>query len=160
MANYACMHTHLFTLIGTKRSICCRQVGTSDLLEPRLRPKAKIFMLEIYLFILAQLLPPNGNGVSLEIQFKIILVNSCYYGLNRQLSGGHLSSTTKIIIYMTLSLTCSAEAWRVLSIGAIALRVFQRRFSVQCELAMIFASNPTISSSTQWTLCGILTSSD
>ena len=49
-----------------------------------------------------------------------------------------------------------AEAWTLLSTDSTALRVLERKSSIQCELAMISAVESTAScksSSTTWTLC-------
>ena len=44
------------------------------------------------------------NYVSLEIKFRITLVNSCYYGLNGQLSNRDLPQMAKLILYKALIL--------------------------------------------------------
>ena len=89
----------------------------------RLRP---ISILSIHsrnlLIILAPLLPPKMMSVWRS--------NSCYYGLNGELSSKDLSRTTKLILYKTLILTVllyGAEAWTLLSTDAAALRVFEKK---------------------------------
>ena len=44
------------------------------------------------------------KAVSLEVKHRITLANTCYYGLNEQLSNRDLSRTTKLILYKTLIL--------------------------------------------------------
>ena len=41
----------------------------------------------------------TNNAVSLEIKRRLILVNSCYFDLNRQLSSRDLSRATKLTLY-------------------------------------------------------------
>ena len=78
------------------------------------------------------------NDVSLEIKRRITLVNSCYNGLNRQLSNRDVSRTPKPILYMMHTLPVllyGSESWTVLSTDAVALRVFERKV-----LSKIFGS--------------------
>ena len=72
----------------------------------------------------------------MEIKPRITPVNSCYFGLNRQLSSRDLSRATKLIPYKVLNLPVllyGAEVWTVSSADAAALVVFERKV-----LRMIF----------------------
>ena len=63
------------------------------------------------------------NKVSLEIKRSVALANSCYFGLNRQLSGGDLSRGTKLKLYKALILPVllhGAEAWTLSSTDTAA----------------------------------------
>ena len=110
-----------------KQCICCQQAETCDLSILRLRP--------IYTFDAVKKLfysdftVTTKKDVSPEIKHRIILANSCYYGLNGQLSNIDLSTSTKLILYKTLILPMllyGAEAWILLNTDAAALRVFER----------------------------------
>ena len=70
------------------------------------------------------------KNVSLEIKHRITPENTCYYGLNRQLSSRDLSCTIKLILCKTLIipvLLYGPKAWTLLSTDTAALKVFERK---------------------------------
>ena len=72
----------------------------------------------------------TNNDVSMEIQHRVTLANSCYFGLNRQLSSRDLSHAMKLILYKALILAVllyGAEACTLSSSGAAALEVFEKK---------------------------------
>ena len=95
----------------------------------------------------------TNHDVSLEIKRRKSIANSCYFGLNRQ-----LSSATKLTLYNTHPTPASlwrggkdAVKHRCRCLGAKCYA----RFLVQLELAMTSVSEPTgscMTSSLTWTL--------
>ena len=68
----------------------------------------------------------TSNDVSLEIKRRVTPANSCYFGLNRQLSSRDHSLGTKLTLYKALILPVliyGAEAW---TLSCSCLGVFER----------------------------------
>ena len=66
----------------------------------------------------------------MAIKRRVTLTNSCYFGLNRQLSSRDFSRATKLTLYKAIILPVllyGAEAWTLSNTDADALRVFDRK---------------------------------
>ena len=101
-----------------QRCICYRQVETIT---------ADNYTVEkVKEFVYFSQAVTTKNDVSLEIKRRITLGNSCYYGLNGQLTNRDLSHTTKLVLYKTLMLLVllyDAEEWTLLCTDVAALSV-------------------------------------
>ena len=76
----------------------------------------------------------TNNDVSLEIKRRVTHGNSCYFGLNRQLSSKDLSHATKLTLYKALILSVllyGAEKWTLSNTDSAALGVSQEKSAAQ-----------------------------
>ena len=89
------------------------------------------------------------NYVSLEVKRRINLANRCYYGLNRQLGSRDLSRTIKLIFYKNMCFFMAQRHGRMEELMQQPWEYSKEksyvRTSVQCKLAMISATDPTVS---------------
>jgi hypothetical protein len=78
---------------------------------------------------LGSLMTPT-NDVSLEIQGRIQTVNSCFFGLRKNLQTSHLSRQTKFTIHKTLIcpyLLYGSETWVLTKKNGNQFLVFERK---------------------------------
>ena len=112
-----------------KQSICYRQVEETRIDFPITADNYTFDTINEFINLDSAVTTKNYG--SLEIQRRIALPNTCYYGLNGQLSNRDLSCTTKRILCKTLILLvllyCVEDVWTLLSSVTSALEVFERK---------------------------------
>jgi hypothetical protein len=71
-----------------------------------------------------------NNGISAEIQKRILAANRCFHGLRKHLRSHLTSKNTKILMYKVLIrpvLTYACETWTLSEISEQRLSLFERK---------------------------------